>query len=188
MNEMRQLIGKRFEAEGTPRSRAGTLPGSPASRTTEVFPADGIARTLQDVVSQADQNLTRAASNQEMIHDDLKLLVSDFKEKSLDLEKTRVELQNTKRQCELVKSLLADATAEKEIMYEAFNEELDGMYNDANLPQDEAWTSMTQDLRKTKEARNALTRENSQLKRRIVEVESQQEEWGALLRAHGLIP
>lgn len=29
-----------------------------------------------------------------------------------------MELQNTKRQCELVKSLLADATAEKEIMYE----------------------------------------------------------------------
>jgi len=31
----------------------------------------------------------------------------------------RLELQNSKRQCELVKSLLADATAEKEIMYEA---------------------------------------------------------------------
>jgi hypothetical protein len=44
---------------------------------------------------------------------------------------------------------------------QAFNEELDGMYNDANLPEDEAWTSMTQDLRKTKEARNALTKENS---------------------------
>lgn len=39
-------------------------------------------------------------------------------QKSTDLEKARVELQNTKRQCELVKSLLADATAEKEIMYE----------------------------------------------------------------------
>jgi hypothetical protein len=51
------------------------------------------------------------------------------------------------------------------IIYEsypqAFNEELDGMYNDANLPEDEAWTSMAQDLRKTKEARNALTKENS---------------------------
>ncbi|KAN0133089.1 hypothetical protein V8E53_009119, partial [Lactarius tabidus] len=35
---------------------------------------------------------------------------------------SRVELQSTKRQCELVKSLLADATAENEIMYEAFNE------------------------------------------------------------------
>lgn len=44
---------------------------------------------------------------------------------------------------------------------QAFNEELDGMYNDANLPENEAWTSMTQDLRKTKEARNALTKENS---------------------------
>jgi hypothetical protein len=34
------------------------------------------------------------------------------------LEKARMELQSTKRQCELVKSLLADATAENEIMYE----------------------------------------------------------------------
>jgi len=139
-------------------------------------------------VSETDQHLTRAATNHETMRDDLKLLTSDFKEKLSDLEKTRVELQNSKRQCELVKSLLADATAEKEIMYEAFNEELDGMFNDANLPEDEAWTSMIQDLQKTKETRNALTKENSQLKRRIAEVESQQEEWGALLRAHSLIP
>src|SRR5882672_7262057 len=34
------------------------------------------------------------------------------------LEKSRMELQGTKRQCELVKSLLADATAENEMMYE----------------------------------------------------------------------
>ena len=36
----------------------------------------------------------------------------------MELERTRLELQNSKRQCELVKSLLADATTEKEIMYE----------------------------------------------------------------------
>jgi len=185
---MRQLIGKRLEGENTPRSRAGTLPNSPALRTVDPFSADGIARTLQEVVSDADQQLTQAASNHETMQEGLKVLASDFKEKSADLEKTRVELQNTKRQCELVKSLLADATAEKEIMYEAFNEELDGMYNDANLPEDDAWTSMIQDLRKTKETRNALTKENSQLKRRISEVESQHEEWGALLRTHGLVP
>ena len=41
-----------------------------------------------------------------------------FFQKVLDLDRTRVDLQNTKRQCELVKSLLADATVEKEIMYE----------------------------------------------------------------------
>lgn len=61
----------------------------------------------------------------------------------------------------LVKSLLADATAEKEIMYEAFNEELDNMYNDASLPDDDAWKAMAKDLQETKEARNNLGRENS---------------------------
>lgn len=46
-------------------------------------------------------------------------------------------------------------------IHQAFNEELDGMYNDAQLPDDEAWTALTLDLRETKEARNELSRENS---------------------------
>ena len=46
-------------------------------------------------------------------------------------------------------------------MAQAFNEELDGMYNDANLPEDEAWAAISKDLRQTKESRNALTKENS---------------------------
>lgn len=44
---------------------------------------------------------------------------------------------------------------------QAFNEELDGMYNDFNLPDDEAWAAMSEDLRVTKEVRNALSQENS---------------------------
>lgn len=69
------------------------------------------------------------------------------------------------------------------------------MYNDINLPDDEAWVAMSSDLRKTKETRNALTKENSyadhnlsvvfrkltinssQLKRRIAESEMQREEF-----------
>jgi hypothetical protein len=35
------------------------------------------------------------------------------------------------------------------------------MYNDIMLPDDEAWTAITTDLRQTKEARNALSKENS---------------------------
>ena len=72
------------------------------------------------------------------------------------------------------------------------------MYNDANLPDDEAWVAMAQDLRETKEARNNLTKENScvlfsfpfflqyscpenvnlyrQLKRKLAEVDLQREE------------
>lgn len=35
------------------------------------------------------------------------------------------------------------------------------MFNDSNLPSDDAWTAMTADLRQTKEDRNNLTRENA---------------------------
>jgi len=72
-------------------------------------------------------------------------------------------------------------------MYDAFNEELDGMFNDAGLPEAEAWETMTQDLRKTKEARNQLAKENGALKRRVEEMELQNEEWETLLRRNGLI-
>jgi len=66
------------------------------------------------------------------------------------------------------------------------------MYNDVNLPRDEAWQAMTEDLSKTKESRNTLNEENSyaqiqssllllidplrKLKRRIAELEAEKEE------------
>lgn len=34
------------------------------------------------------------------------------------------------------------------------------MFQDANLPDSEAWAAMVADLRKTKDGRNALTKEN----------------------------
>ncbi|OAX44507.1 hypothetical protein K503DRAFT_861342 [Rhizopogon vinicolor AM-OR11-026] len=187
LEEMRQLIHKR-QQEGTPRSRPRSFapelstPGPPAT------PSASKVSRLDESVADVDKLLASALSSHEILHKSLMQVVSDFKEKLSELDQSRVELQNTKRQCELMKSLLADATTEKEIMYEAFNEELDAMYNDAHLPDDEAWTNMTADLRETKESRNTLRKENSQLKRRLAEVESEKEEWSALLRAHGLIP
>jgi protein ECT2 len=69
------------------------------------------------------------------------------------------------------------------------------MFNDAHLPDTDAWGAMTRDLRQCKESRNALSKENSyvpamvrrrnrmyahsflrQLKRRLAEVESEKEE------------
>ncbi|KAJ6539507.1 hypothetical protein B0H19DRAFT_1179379 [Mycena capillaripes] len=187
MEEMRQLINQR-QGEGTPRTRPLSMAADTPLRASGSSRTDDIHRSLTTLVTAADASLVRAASNHEALENGIQQLAEDLQERSSELEKTRLELQNARRQCELVKSLLADATAEKEIMYEAFNEELDSMYNDANLPDDEAWVSMSTDLRKTKEARNELTKENSQLKRRLAETEMKQEEWGALLRAHGLIP
>jgi hypothetical protein len=68
------------------------------------------------------------------------------------------------------------------------------MFNDAHLPDTDAWAAMTRDLRQSKESRNALSKENScvpaihhdassfltpflrQLKRRLTELESEKEE------------
>jgi protein ECT2 len=35
------------------------------------------------------------------------------------------------------------------------------MFNDAHLPDTDAWAAMTRDLRQSKEGRNALSKENS---------------------------
>jgi hypothetical protein len=43
----------------------------------------------------------------------------------------------------------------------AFNEELDGMFQDVNLPESEAWHAMINDLRKTKDEWSTLSKENS---------------------------
>ncbi|KAI0304176.1 hypothetical protein BC826DRAFT_215583 [Russula brevipes] len=185
MEEMRQLISKR-SGELTPRSQHRG-PKEPATAGSDATRTEDFLRCIDDAISDADKNLVRAASSQEALSVDVGLLVADLKEKTSLLEKCRVELQSTKRQCELVKSLLADTTAENEIMYEAFNEELDGMFNDAHLPDTDAWVAMTRDLRQSKESRNALSKENSQLKRRLTEMESEKEEWGVILRRHGLI-
>lgn len=82
MNEMRQLIGKRLESDGTPRTRAGTLPSSPALRLARAFSPDDTAGTLQEIVSEADHNISRAASNYDTMQQDIQLLADDFKEVS----------------------------------------------------------------------------------------------------------
>ncbi|TRM67640.1 hypothetical protein BD626DRAFT_394072 [Schizophyllum amplum] len=191
MEEMRKLLGQR---DGTPRSQLRSV----ALRGTQSMDAGGpgrptidtsvVGRSLESMVSELDDTLARAATDSDAMQDDLEQFQSVYQQQTEALEKSQMDVQNAKRQAEVVKSLLADATAEKEIMYQAFNDELDGMFNDANLPDDEAWSAMTKDLRDTKKARNNLTKENSGLKRRLAEMEMQQEEWASLLRAHGLIP
>ncbi|TDL29908.1 hypothetical protein BD410DRAFT_811372 [Rickenella mellea] len=191
MEEMRQLIGQRGFA--SPRSRPLSTANASTSRPASPEKKSGsdvheLVQSITEIADDAERHVEHATRNHESLESELQVFAVAVKDNYVALEKTRTELRGAKRQCELVKNLLADATAENEIMYEAFNEELDGMFNDANLPEDEAWTAMTEDLRKTKETRNNLTNENAQLKRRLQEAEMQRDEWGALLRAHGLIP
>ncbi|EKM80039.1 hypothetical protein AGABI1DRAFT_57412 [Agaricus bisporus var. burnettii JB137-S8] len=186
MEEMRAMIGRRQAVEPAPVGRSRTNIFD-TSRSHPSPVSDESSRRIEDLISDADKNLAQAMNHHEELQSEFQNLVARHKEKMIELERARSDLQHSKRQCELVKSLLADATAEKDIMYEAFNEELDSMYNDASLPDDEAFHALARDLRETKETRNNLSRENSQLKRKVAELESQQQEWASLLRANGLI-
>jgi len=127
------------------------------------------------------------ATGHEALHEEVSQLVGALKQKMEDVDKVSSDLQRTKAQCELLKNLLTDATAEKEIMYDAFNEELDGMFNDAHLPEAQAWDALTMDLRQAKDARNALTKENVKLRQELAECQLQRDQWAELLRTHGLI-
>ncbi|KAH8094910.1 hypothetical protein BXZ70DRAFT_1066217 [Cristinia sonorae] len=196
MEEMQRLIGKRL-GDNTSRARPLSMVASASlshisdsTRSSGSSNADHdvVMNSIDDLATQAESDIIKSVKGHSQLLSGVKTLTTQLKEKSSELERTRLELQGARRQCEVVKSFLADCTAEKEIMYEAFNEELDAMFDDANLPEDEAWVAMTRDLRQTKEARNTLSKENSHLKRKLVEMELQNEEWGALLRAHGLLP
>ncbi|KAL0949366.1 hypothetical protein HGRIS_009435 [Hohenbuehelia grisea] len=187
MEEMRRMIGRRQDDLSVSTRVFPTTPIARAQSPAPSSPIKPATSAIDSLVEDAAAGLEKASTSATALQTKLKQVVSQLKEGARDLQQARSDLQSSKRQCELVKSLLDDATAEKDIMYDAFNEELDGMYNDANLPGDEAWAAMTDNLRQTKEARNSLAKENSQLKRKLAELESEHEEWGAMLRAHGLI-
>jgi len=71
---------------------------------------------------------------------------------------------------------------------QAFNTELDGMYNDACLPQTEAFEAMKRDLQSAKSKRNELDLENQRLKRELSESNLKREQWGRILKTQGVIP
>ncbi|KAI9000706.1 hypothetical protein BD414DRAFT_10534 [Trametes punicea] len=196
--EMIQAIGKRVAegGGGTPRARPFTMVES-SSSSSSVLSAGGIgnspktedlARQIGDAVTEADEKLARALQNQTEVATGVKTLVAQLQDRTAQLGTVKVELQSSQRQRELVKQLLEDNTAEVQVIYESFNEELASMYNDAGLPEDEAWAAMTRDLKAAKRSEKAVQQENYHLKRRIADLEMQQEQWAQILRAHGLIP
>ncbi|KAF8917932.1 hypothetical protein CPB85DRAFT_1284072 [Mucidula mucida] len=187
MEEMQKLIGQR-QGEGTPLSRPRPFSAFDTPTRAPSFDGTDAFKPLIQSIAEADDSLMQGINGYNNIQGSLEELSTAFREQSADINKYKTEVQNSKRQCEVMKSLLNDVTAEKEIMFEAFNEELDGMYNDINLPDDEAWEAMTSDLQRTKEARNALSKENQYLKRQLAETTLKYDEWEALLRSHGLIP
>ncbi|EJD01616.1 uncharacterized protein FOMMEDRAFT_126677 [Fomitiporia mediterranea MF3/22] len=196
MEEMFSMIGQRKGGLVAPRAvRANTIGESNSSGSQRSISSSADAseirnylKALDEIVSDAESDLGRTVGNYAKVEDGINRLVSSLQDRTKNLENTSLTLKRAKRQCELLKELLSNATAENEILYGSFNEELEGMFQDVTLPADEAWVAMTADLSETKKERFRLSKENNDLKRQLRETELQRDEWAALLRHHGLIP
>lgn len=138
---MRQLIGRR-NGELTPRKvrpivdTSEKVPPLPTSTANEPLRLDGLDKTIEGFVFDVDGKLAQAAENHDAVQEGLREISAKLREvrlssstpespgsrrtlqRTLEHERVKVELQSIRRQCEVVKNLLADATAEKEIMYE----------------------------------------------------------------------
>lgn len=62
------------------------------------------------------------------------------------------------------------------------------MYNDACLPETEAFGAMRQDLQTCKARRNELDLENQKLRRELQESNLKREQWSKIMRAQGVLP
>lgn len=80
MEEMRKLISRRH-GETTPRGRPFSVASeSPVSRTMELPRFDDSSRTVEELALQADQELSKAAKDQERIHSELIHFTEHLKE------------------------------------------------------------------------------------------------------------
>lgn len=61
------------------------------------------------------------------------------------------------------------------------------MFNDACLPEVEAFDAMRRDLQVTKARRNELELENKKLKRELEEGNLKREQWAKILREQGVL-
>ena len=77
MEEMRNLIGRRQEE--TPRGRTRTAIFAIPSRTSSET-SEEVSRTLDMLVADADQDLVKAQSHQDILQNELRRLASEFKE------------------------------------------------------------------------------------------------------------
>jgi len=102
------------------------------------------------------------------------------------LAEVQVEVDVIYEVCPLV-DLTLRVICEKSIDAQAFNTELDGMYNDTQLPPTPALEAMRRDLQETKASRNDLALENMRLKRELEEANLKREQWAKILRERGVL-
>lgn len=183
MQEMRAVIAKRTAGDGFGRNRARSLVDASSPRQHERSSSTDIARSIEKSMSDLEKQLAEAIANQDALCQKLNQLKLNVKEDATEYDQLQNERRACERQIEAFRDLYDNISKEKDCMYESFNEELGTYAESMALSQDSTlvWMQMT-------EERSRLERENMQLKWRLAQEEAEKEEWGKILRSHGLIP
>lgn len=86
MDEMRQLIGKRYVGDTTPITpqRHSMIETPKWAPTKDTLQMEEFARTVEDYIFDADGDLAKAVSTQDTLQVEIRLLADSLKEVSLN--------------------------------------------------------------------------------------------------------
>ncbi|WVQ81448.1 hypothetical protein IAT38_003572 [Cryptococcus sp. DSM 104549] len=159
--------------------------GSSGKKEIDTIVMDECARGISSIADRVDGHLRQAEADVGQALAMGEQLVAEADEKKQEIASLRNQLQRSGEHREVLQRQLGDVQMELDVIYEAFNTELDGMFNDAQLPETEAFQALRNDLQVTKANRNVLQLENQKLKRELEEANLKREQWARMLRAQG---
>ncbi|WVN91089.1 uncharacterized protein L203_106336 [Cryptococcus depauperatus CBS 7841] len=155
---------------------------SHSKKEIDTIVMDECARGILQIAQRVDHHLKQAEVDTGQASDMGKGLLKENEEKDREIIALKSQLQRSKEHQELLARQLGDAQIELDVVYEAFNTELEGMFNDAQLPNTEAFQALRNDLQMTKADRNVVKLENQRLRRELEEANLKTEQWTRILK------
>ncbi|WRT68908.1 uncharacterized protein IL334_005890 [Kwoniella shivajii] len=138
----------------------------------------------KDLVQRLERNSSLPRSPQRRNMNEIDAIVMDECARGIAsvVERVDTHLRHAEASNSQAVNLAKQLATEKD---QAFNTELDGMFDDAQLPETEAFQALKSDLQITKAGRNLLELENKKLKRELEEANLKRDQWARMLRAQG---
>ncbi|TYJ55176.1 hypothetical protein B9479_004110 [Cryptococcus floricola] len=158
---------------------------SQSKKEMDTIVMDECARGIVQIVQRVDGHLRQAETDAGQAAQLARKVMGENDEKTREMVSMSNQLHRSREHNELLQRQLGDSQIELDVVYEAFNTELDGMFNDAQLPETEAFQALRNDLQVTKANRNVLQLENQKLKRELEEANLKREQWARILRTQG---
>ncbi|KAI0692571.1 hypothetical protein BC835DRAFT_1416498 [Cytidiella melzeri] len=151
MEEMQRVILRRGGDGPTPRRPLSVHQEDSPNRSPFGRPREDVTATaMNDIAKQMETEVADVLAGYEGVQNGLKLAVIRNIEMSKDLMRESCEVINQKRSHELTKDLLERALTEMTAMYTAMKAEIEKIFREVEMPEDEALDTIFEDLRLTK--------------------------------------